>query len=470
MPRWNLSAALKNAKKRPIRIRREWRPYWIEALEVRAVPAGIWDGSGGDFSWNNPLNWDNDLTPGTSADVTINVAADVTISVSGNTTVRSIADTGGLSITGGTFTVTGGSSHIDHGLTVANESALVATGTGTTFVATGATAIDEASLRAQAGASLSLPDLASYARSLAYNRTFEASGSGSELNLGSLRTFVNSGITSELSVSALEGGHIDLHSLSDAAGHTNLRVYYTADGANSEIDLSSLTSLLGNQNDTPNGGSLTVTHGGSVAGDLTAFDHVIVTIDDSATLNTNSWTSFTNSRLTIMGGGRTLTNLANLDQSSVFVSGGAKVSMPALISYEHSAAYGRTFEASGSGSELSLGNLTTLVNSGISSDLSVNALGGGHVDLHSLTNAADQANLHVYLTADGAGSQIDLSALTRDMPASGALTVTNGASVLAGNLTSLDHVSVTLDGTGAFAIEQVTTLTNGGLTVTGGLL
>src|SRR5262245_42779491 len=42
----------------------------IEALEDRCVPAVItWDGGGGDFRWENPLNWSNDALPGTADDV-----------------------------------------------------------------------------------------------------------------------------------------------------------------------------------------------------------------------------------------------------------------------------------------------------------------------------------------------------------------------------------------------------------------
>src|SRR5947207_14737780 len=58
---------------------RSLRPRWsshrprLEVLEDRLAPAVVtWDGSGGDFRWENAFNWSDDALPGSAADVQIN--------------------------------------------------------------------------------------------------------------------------------------------------------------------------------------------------------------------------------------------------------------------------------------------------------------------------------------------------------------------------------------------------------------
>jgi hypothetical protein len=72
----------------------------------------------------------------------------------------------------------------------------------------------------------------------------------------------------------------------------------------------------------------------------------------------------------------------------------------------------------------------------------------------------------VSFTADGSGSQIDLSALTDGSGV--ALNVTNTGTILAGLLTNLNDMAVTVDGTGTIDTDQWTALTYSTLTVTGG--
>src|SRR5208337_2734007 len=100
----------------------------------------------------------------------------------------------------------------------------------------------------------------------------------------------------------------------------------------------------------------------------------------------------------------------------------------------------------------------------------VQATGGGDVELPAVT----QLSGSVLLTSDGAGSEIDLSELTQfiaNPTASanpGSLAVTNQGTILDVDLTSLNGVNVTLDGTGTLATNQWATLTGSNLTITGG--
>ena len=76
----------------------------------------------------------------------------------------------------------------------------------------------------------------------------------------------------------------------------------------------------------------------------------------------------------------------------------------------------------------------------------------------------------VNIAAKGPDGVIDLSGLTSWAGNSyqSSLSVTDGATVDDGNLTTLSGVDVTLDGTGALAVSQWQSLTDGGLDITGG--
>ena len=82
-----------------------------------------WDGGGGDFNWNNPLNWATDRLPGPADDAVIGPGAfyDITINhASGVTSVRSLDSYAKLNLSGGSFTLNaaGISSRLWRGLTV----------------------------------------------------------------------------------------------------------------------------------------------------------------------------------------------------------------------------------------------------------------------------------------------------------------------------------------------------------------
>src|SRR5262249_10320830 len=86
----------------------------------------------------------------------------------------------------------------------------------------------------------------------------------------------------------------------------------------------------------------------------------------------------------------------------------------------------------------------------------------------ALTSLASNSN-YLQFIADGSGSQIDISALA-SLPVanSGYLSVTDQATILDPNLTSLTDVAVTIDGTGTMAVGQWTALDSSSVQVTGG--
>ena len=96
-------------------------------------------------------------------------------------------------------------------------------------------------------------------------------------------------------------------------------------------------------------------------------------------------------------------------------------------------------------------------------------MSGGEVSLAGLTTDTGGST---HILAQGSGSVVDLSALTKLISNQGgnssALQVADGGTVLDPGLASLDDVNVTLDGTGTLDTNQWSTLTNVGITITGG--
>ncbi len=181
-------------------------------------------------------------------------------------------------------------------------------------------------------------------------------------------------------------------------------------------------------------------------------------------------------------------SLTNLDGSSVLVSGGASASFPALTSYSDTLpanlnSQTRTLSASGAGSLLDLHNVATITNgSNYESHLAISASGGGTIDLSGTTSivdpdTGDERYRAIDVTADGAGSTIDLSALASftDSYAGSTsaeyrfstLTAKNSGVIDAGVLATLVGVNVTLDGTGTLPVGQIATLDNSQLTLSG---
>ncbi len=114
--------------------------------------------------------------------------------------------------------------------------------------------------------------------------------------------------------------------------------------------------------------------------------------------------------------------------------------------------------------------------------MAISASGGGAIDLSGTTSIADpdsgdERYREIDVTADGAGSTIDLSALasftdsyagsTSAENRLSTLTAKNSGVIDAGVLTTLVGVNVTLDGTGTLPVGQFATLNNGQLTLSG---
>ncbi len=280
--------------------------------------------------------------PGVGDVVVINTASAVTVTIqTGDTaSVHSLTtaaiDT--LSITGGSLSVAANSTL--SGVLSMTGGELAASGSGVTFAATGTTNVSSASLYAGNGATLSLPNLTSYASKGTF---FQADGTGSVLDVSALTTLTQQG---SWQVYATGGGAVKLTGLSGSLNSTQ-GIYLTDSGT--LLD-SNLTSLVG----------------------------VTVYLAGSDPQVASSWKSFTGGSLTVVGS-YNLPSLTDVDGSSLYVENGATLSLPNLTSY---ASNGSSFQADGTGSVLDVSALTTLTQQG---SWQVYATGGGTVKLTGLS-------------------------------------------------------------------------------------
>jgi GEVED domain/CARDB/Dockerin type I domain/Bacterial pre-peptidase C-terminal domain len=506
-PSKNQSFQPQLAKPNPTRNRRR-RLIGFELLEDRRLLALVtWDGGGGDDRWETPANWLGDVLPGAGDDVSIDVADSTRTIVidASNVNIRSLNSQENLAVSGtGNLTIDSGvqagvTSIISGGLFISPSRGLIAQGLGTTVVFVGNTNVDGASIYALKGASLALPGLINFKNvqvdSFASN--LWASGAGSQLDLRNLKTIEGSpNAFSQFRVQALEGGSVDMRSLVSATdvegGDTNARSFiFRASGANSKLDLSSLSSIVDRSNFTSNPDSWAgysridaAVEGTVIAPNLVTITSTRITIDATGIFALPALTSAMSSRFEISST-TAIPLLSNINGASLYVSGGGTLSLPSVTSYVHALGYtGTSFlRASGNGSVLDLRNLTTISGSNqLYTTLSIEALSGGKVDMRSLTTVTDVADgdpngRATRFKADGSNSQIDISALTTIVDRTGftnngvwpgysALIASNNGTILAPVLNSVAGTEINIDATGTINVPLLASATGGILTFT----
>ncbi len=235
---------------------------------------------------------------------------------------------------------------------------------GGTYSLTNLIDINGSSLDVQAGGSLTLPSVVSFTTSMYGSSYFQVFGAGSVLSLPALTT---------------------------ASGY-----YLGLQASNSgTLDLPALTTL------TFSSGSLIANQGGIVglSSGLTTLNAFDVTVDGTGTLPLGQFTSITNGSLTVNVGTYSLTNLTDLDGSGLRVENGGSLTLPALQTFNTNNIYGSSFNVSGTGSLLSLPELTSITGS----------------------------NASFY--ASGLGSQINAPGLA-SLPSGASLTDIQGASIV----------------------------------------
>jgi uncharacterized protein YunC (DUF1805 family) len=318
-----------------------------------------------------------------------------------------------------------------------NGSKLAATGVGTTFTGSGPTTGDVANLSASGGAELSLPGLVTYQPPGACeNVVWQAGGAGSVLSLPGLTNVTGNTNCGYLYLQASSGGQVLLSNiLSDLGGSLSVQ----ADGSNSLVDLSSLTSNAGTLNLEANGG-------GSVR---------------VPKLGNGNGVNFS----LAADGTISMAQLTNITGAGLSVSSGQTVSLPGVVSYQPpGVCEGIAWEANGAGSVLSLPALTNVTGNTVCGYLSVQALNGGQVLLSSVLSDLGGS---LSVQSDGSNSLVDLSSLAGNAGVLN-LEASGGGSVLVPKLADGNGVNFNLAAGGTISMAQLTNITGAGLSVSSG--
>ena len=414
------------ARRRPTRLR-----LGLEALERRQLLATVQWISSSSGNWDVGSDWSTGQVPGPGDDAVIAVSGIAVTIDSGQQSVHSLACSEPLSITGGSLTVAANST-ISGGLTMTGGS-LTASGSGVTLAVTGATTVSAASLYAQNGATLSLPNLSSYANPNGSGPTyFEATGVGSSLALVHLSTVGVLQRQHYWNLEANQGGSLSLPALTSivSSSGTYDDVQISADGSGSTLNLSNLTTLS-----TTDDSTLAATNQATLQDDkLTNLNGINVTLDGTATIATSQWGTLTNGSLIVTGGSYSL-GLTNVDGSNVSAQSGGSLALPNLTSY---AANVTGFTAVGAGSVLDVSALTEVTQATQNGDFYTEATSGGTLNLTGLTSL-DVSTDFFYDTGH--------------------------STLLDSNLSSLNGVEANLDGTDKQVANSWKKLTNGSLSV-----
>ncbi len=255
----------------------------------------------------------------------------------------------------------------------------------------GVTDLDASSVTASGGATLSFPGVTSYVAN-GSESTLEATGTGSTLTFANLTSLADNSYSD--TIYAASGGTVNLSSLASIAANFNL----DAEGTGSVFNAPVLTSFSGSGLQATGAGQFT-------APDLTTLAGVTLTLDSTTGLATSQITSMTYCRIDVSGASPSFAGVTDLDGSSVTASGGAMLSFPGVASYTANGTES-TLEATGTGSTLSLPNLTSLADNSYSD--TIYAASGGTVNLSSLASIAANFNLD----AEGTGSVFNAPVLT----------------------------------------------------------
>jgi hypothetical protein len=283
---------------------------------------------------------------------------------------------------------------------------------------------DNLNLRAESGATLSLPAaITSYSSSI--GTTISAQGNGSSVNLPGVTSLTGPSGFAVTRLVAEAGSTVNLSSLTSVAGGA---VEANATGAGSTIDFTNLTTF---SPDNPSGARrLRAENGGRIVSPN------LTTIGSGVSVELSGATSMLD-----------VSKLSGANNLNLRAENGATFSLPAAIT-SYSASISTTISAQGTGSTVNLPGVTSLAGPTGFAVTRLVAEAGSTLNLSSLTSIPGGA---VDANASGAGSTIDFSSMTTFSPdnPSGArrLRAENGGRIVTPNLTTIGSgVSVELSG------------------------
>ncbi|HEV3003300.1 MAG TPA: hypothetical protein VGX78_02520 [Pirellulales bacterium] len=205
---------------------------------------------------------------------------------------------------------------------------------------------------------------------------------------------------------------------------------------------------------TPGGATIDYSSGFAMIKSLTSANPLSVsggsvTFTSSASEIAGALTMSNSAQLVALGAGVTFAAKSSVSigtGAGLSALGGGVIDLSSLTSFSDSLDGGATFAASGTGSKVDLSNMTLLHGSASGNFVSFSANQGGLIDLRRLTEIPDGG---VQIRASDPGSRVDLSALTTFTASSVALSdlsAANGGTILAPLLANARSLSLSLDG------------------------
>lgn len=495
-----------------------------------------WDGEGDGKSWGDPKNWSGDSLPVDTSHVTIADAPGRTVLITNTVKIASLrsdaavtidatsyldllgpsafnkgvtlrpnawvtayGDDTVITIGGDQLTVANGATLFAYGnraafrLTVAGTTlapggVLAALGVNATITASSAISLTGGGLYAAGGAQIRLPQATTYMgdiRALDYtsmNVPYDiqdgcrssisgmsaicALGANSYIDLSGLTTFVGEtwtgffGAVGYTGIRANEGGQIDLSNLTAVSQG---RMAALARGVGSKLDLSKLQSA-GDRSY-----FLSVDQGGLDIRSLSDLHTATLDIGNSTAVQTNHITNLTNAILYVDQSAPDFSNITNINGSSFYATGGGQIVFPQISAY---ASDGRDFfttiEATGAGSQIAFPNVTTVIgNEFVNDALVITAKEGGQIKFPKLTTITGGK---VQMNAEQSSSLIDLPLLTtflRGGRGESLLKATGAGRIATPQLTTLNGVSLYFAPNGSLDSAQISSFTNGLVDATG---
>ncbi len=297
---------------------------------------------------------------------------------------------------------------------------LTVTGAGNMIDVSHVTSATDFNVNASGGAQVALPLLTQIADSSYPFGSMQANGAGSMLSLPQVTTITFNNIFT--GVQASGGGKVDLHGLLSITSTTVNSIGMTANGGT--IDVSNL--------------AVGTTNSASIS----------LSVSNSGTVFWGSPTSLHLIDLTVTGTANTIdvSHVATATDFNVNASGGAHVALPLLTQIADSNYPFGSMQANGTGSMLSLPQVTTITFNNIFTGVQASA--GGNVDLHSLLTVTSTTVNSMDVNANG--GTIDLPNLAVGMSNSAAMdfSLSNSGVVSWGSPTSLHLIGLTVTGTG----------------------
>jgi hypothetical protein len=419
-----------------------------------------WTGAGDGLTWTNKSNWSGSTLPVATDTVAITSGAGtaVLISPGSSITVKSIQCSKNFIHGGGTLTLTTGSSLFSGAFTIWSNALLTVTGTGASLTASATTVCADARLSALAGGAIHFPQLYSITNNNE-SPTWKADGAGSLIDLSAV-TNATIGYYEVLYLQAANGGTVDLHHMTTAAGALNVNAADTG----SVVNLSALSGRWKNVGYSR--ASFEAQGGASILiPSMTQMEFTSLRVDDTGVIPTAQLTWLTNVLLTVDGSAPSFAGLTNVDDTAITALNGGKAVLTNVVRVTHGN-QSPVWRADGAGSLIDLSRLTN-VTVAYYEVLYLKAYNGGTIDMRRASTIAGC----VQVDAQDLSSVVNLSALSGRWKNTGysraSFEAQGGASILIPSMTQMEFTSLRVDDTGVIPTAQLTWLTNVLLTVDG---